>query len=189
MTIRILELSRSFLSRRRVDVEVDGRHTRDEEGVESTHRVFFEFLSIGNEATDLRLPGSRRASVDRDGSVASPGIESAERRGSERRRLQKFRWWVAAAAPFVAFYLAGLVLEARARYAAKALLLLALSAALHALARALLDDELRAVLPLSVYLATKVGAGPDAAIPSSTGPSLPRSDAPVTSRCAETTRR
>lgn len=104
--------------------------------------------------------------------------------------MQKFRWWVAAAAPFVAFYLAGLVLEARARYAAKALLLLALSAALHALARALLDDELRAVLPLSVYLATKVGAArPDAAVPSSTGPSLPRSDAPVTSRCAETTRR
>lgn len=80
----------------------------------------------------------------------------------------------------MAFYLAGLVLEARARYAAKALLLLALSAALHALARALLDDELRAVLPLSVYLATKVGAA---------GASLPCRDAPVTSRSAETTRR
>ncbi|KAI8440668.1 hypothetical protein MSG28_001866, partial [Choristoneura fumiferana] len=44
---------------------------------------------------------------------------------------------------------------ARARYALKALLLLALSAALHALAAALMDDDLKNVFPLSVYLATK----------------------------------
>ncbi|XP_061705931.1 palmitoyltransferase Hip14 [Cydia pomonella] len=74
------------------------------------------------------------------------------------RRLlydKKLRWWVVVLAPFVAFYLSGLVLESRARYAVKALLLLALSAALHALGSALLDDDLKNIFPLSVYLATK----------------------------------
>ncbi|KAI8440659.1 hypothetical protein MSG28_001864, partial [Choristoneura fumiferana] len=75
------------------------------------------------------------------------------RRHPLRRLLydKKFRWWVVVVAPFVAFYLAGLVLEARARYALKALLLLALSAALHALAAALMDDDLKNVFPLSAW--------------------------------------
>ncbi|XP_052737938.1 palmitoyltransferase Hip14 [Bicyclus anynana] len=75
------------------------------------------------------------------------------------RRLaydRKFRWWLAVGVPFVAFYLTGLVLEADAAYALKALLLAALLALLHLLTGALLDDELKGVLPLSVYLATKL---------------------------------
>uniref|UniRef100_S4PX68 Palmitoyltransferase n=3 Tax=Pararge aegeria TaxID=116150 RepID=S4PX68_9NEOP len=81
----------------------------------------------------------------------------AEQSGWLRRLAydRKFRWCCVAGAPFVAFYLAGQVLQAAAAYALKAALLGALLALLRALAGALPDDELRALLPLSVYLATK----------------------------------
>lgn len=58
--------------------------------------------------------------------------------------------------PFVAFYLTGLALELAAPWYAKAALLCALGAALNALTTPLLDDELKNIFPLSVYLATKV---------------------------------
>lgn len=69
--------------------------------------------------------------------------------------LQKCRWWCVVSVPFLAFYLTGLVLELEAAYALKALLLGGLYALLHLLTGALLDDELKNVFPLSVYLATK----------------------------------
>ncbi|XP_045763022.1 palmitoyltransferase Hip14 isoform X1 [Maniola jurtina] len=75
------------------------------------------------------------------------------------RRLaydRKFRWWCVVSVPFLAFYLTGLVLEADAAYVLKALLLTALFALLHCLTNALLDDELKNIFPLSVYLATKL---------------------------------
>lgn len=66
------------------------------------------------------------------------------------------RRWSVLLAPFVAFYLTGLVLERGLSYWIKALLLTTLYAALHRLTTALADDELRSLLPLSVYLGTKV---------------------------------
>lgn len=72
--------------------------------------------------------------------------------------MQKLRWWSMAVMPFLVFYLVGMVLEAGAPYALKALLLAALLGAAHAAATLLLGDELRNLLPLSVYLATKVRA-------------------------------
>ncbi|XP_041973310.1 palmitoyltransferase Hip14 [Aricia agestis] len=75
------------------------------------------------------------------------------------RRLaydKKFRWWCVVSVPFVAFYVTGLLLEADAPYALKALLLLCFYALLHFLTNALFDDDLKNIFPLSVYLATKV---------------------------------
>ncbi|XP_049888133.1 palmitoyltransferase Hip14 [Pectinophora gossypiella] len=69
---------------------------------------------------------------------------------------RQLRWWLMAGTPLAAFYLTGLVLELAAHAAVKLLLLGALYAALHAAAHALLDDDLKNVFPLSVYLATKV---------------------------------
>ncbi|XP_063379743.1 palmitoyltransferase Hip14 [Cydia fagiglandana] len=104
------------------------------------------------------------AGIGRDSWIGSKVLEKVREHELKHsrphllRRLlydKKLRWWVVVLAPFVAFYLSGLVLESRARYAVKALLLLALSAALHALGSALLDDDLKNIFPLSVYLATK----------------------------------
>ncbi|KAJ2950335.1 hypothetical protein O0L34_g8565 [Tuta absoluta] len=68
---------------------------------------------------------------------------------------RKFRWWTMAGLPLVGFYLTGLVFELSASYWLKALALGALLLALQALASALLDDDLKNMFPLSVYLATK----------------------------------
>ncbi|KAI5632954.1 DHHC palmitoyltransferase domain-containing protein [Phthorimaea operculella] len=69
---------------------------------------------------------------------------------------RKFRWWTMAGLPLLGFYLIGLVLELSASYWLKALLLGALCLAMQALASAMLDDDLKNMFPLSVYLATKV---------------------------------
>lgn len=96
----------------------------------------------------------------RQGEASSAALASrdlAARPTRQARLLQKLRWWCAVGIPFVAFYLTGLALELTAPWYAKVALLVALGAALHALTAALLDDDLKNIFPLSVYLATKVG--------------------------------
>lgn len=60
--------------------------------------------------------------------------------------------------PFVAFYLTGLVLEMDALYLIKGFLLVCFYALMHFLSNMLFDDDLKNILPLSVYLATKVNS-------------------------------
>ncbi|CAB3221760.1 unnamed protein product [Arctia plantaginis] len=75
------------------------------------------------------------------------------------RRLtydKKFRWWCVVVMPFVAFYLTGLVLEMDALYLIKGFLLVCFYALMHFVSNLLFDDDLKNILPLSVYLATKM---------------------------------
>lgn len=93
----------------------------------------------------------------RQGMAPAAVAAAAHRRAAlSETLLQKLRWWCAVGVPFVAFYLTGLALELTAPWYAKTALLFALGAALHALTTALLDDDLKNIFPLSVYLATKV---------------------------------
>ncbi|XP_055383554.1 palmitoyltransferase Hip14 isoform X2 [Condylostylus longicornis] len=69
---------------------------------------------------------------------------------------RRIRWWTMAASPFLAFYLAGLLLTANLLFIIKFFLLGCLYAVFHTIGRALFDEHLMALLPLSVYLATKI---------------------------------
>lgn len=58
--------------------------------------------------------------------------------------------------PFIAFYITGLIFEMDALYLIKFFLISCFYALLHFVGQALFDEELKNLLPLSVYLATKV---------------------------------
>ncbi|XP_065079483.1 palmitoyltransferase Hip14 isoform X2 [Ochlerotatus camptorhynchus] len=81
---------------------------------------------------------------------------------SQRRNLivrftldKRFRWWSMIATPFLVFYLAGLIFCAETLIIIKIFLLGCLYALSHTIGQTLFDETLMALLPLSVYMATK----------------------------------
>lgn len=81
---------------------------------------------------------------------------------SQRRNLlvrftldKRFRWWSMIATPFLVFYLAGLIFCAETLIIIKVFLLGCLYALSHTIGQTLFDETLMALLPLSVYMATK----------------------------------
>lgn len=60
-----------------------------------------------------------------------------------------------AGTPFLVFYLAGLLFSADLAYLLKIVLLIALFQGVHIVGKNVLDDNLKTMLPLSVYMATK----------------------------------
>lgn len=69
---------------------------------------------------------------------------------------KRLKWWSMVASPFLAFYLAGLIFSANTLFIIKIFLLGCLYAIFHTIGRILFDDYLMSLLPLSVYLATKL---------------------------------
>lgn len=68
---------------------------------------------------------------------------------------KRVRWWTMVATPFLVFYLAGLIFSSDLLYIIKFFLLGCLYAVTHTVGRAMFDDHLMTLIPLSVYLATK----------------------------------
>ncbi|XP_022902031.1 palmitoyltransferase Hip14 [Onthophagus taurus] len=69
---------------------------------------------------------------------------------------KRIRWWCMVGTPFIAFYTAGVILGANIIILIKLFLLLCLYLVLNAAGQVLYDDRLMSLLPLSIYLATKV---------------------------------
>jgi palmitoyltransferase ZDHHC13/17 len=69
---------------------------------------------------------------------------------------KRFRFWCCCAMPFLAFYVAGLIFSSDTLFIIKFFLLGCLYAASHAIGNFLFDEHLMSILPLSVYLATKI---------------------------------
>ncbi|KAL9704165.1 hypothetical protein quinque_007683 [Culex quinquefasciatus] len=81
---------------------------------------------------------------------------------SQRRNIivrmthdKRLRWWSMIATPFLVFYLAGLIFCAETLIIIKIFLLGCLYALSHTVGQTLFDETLMALLPLSVYMATK----------------------------------
>lgn len=74
---------------------------------------------------------------------------------TKQSNLQRVRWWCMIGTPFIAFYLAGLILGADLIILIKIFFLLCLYIVLNYAGQILYDDRLMALLPLSIYLATK----------------------------------
>jgi len=89
--------------------------------------------------------------------VKEAALTSQQRRSlvSKLRHDKRLRWWSMVACPFTAFYLAGIVFTVNTLYIIKFFLLGCLYAIFHTIGKALFDEHLMALLPLSVYLATK----------------------------------
>lgn len=69
---------------------------------------------------------------------------------------KRVRWWCMVGTPFIAFYLAGLILGASFLILIKIFLLLCLYIVLNYAGQVLYDDRLMVLLPLSIYLSTKM---------------------------------
>ncbi|TDG43404.1 hypothetical protein AWZ03_010174 [Drosophila navojoa] len=89
--------------------------------------------------------------------VREAALTSQQRRSlvSKLRHDKRLRWWSMVACPFTAFYLAGIVFTINTLYIIKFFLLGCLYAIFHTIGKTLFDEHLMALLPLSVYLATK----------------------------------
>ncbi|XP_034480434.1 palmitoyltransferase Hip14 [Drosophila innubila] len=89
--------------------------------------------------------------------VREASLTSQQRRSlvSKLRHDKRLRWWSMVACPFTAFYLAGIVFTINTLYIIKFFLLGCLYAVFHTIGKTLFDEHLMALLPLSVYLATK----------------------------------
>lgn len=70
--------------------------------------------------------------------------------------FQRVRWYTMVATPFLTFYIAGLIFSSELLYLIKFVLLGCLYAAAHTVGKAMFDDYLMTLLPLSVYMATKL---------------------------------
>lgn len=68
---------------------------------------------------------------------------------------KRARWWTMAGTPFLVFYLSGLLFSADLMYIIKIFLFVCLFQFVHMMGKAMFDDNLKAMIPLSVYLATK----------------------------------
>lgn len=113
-------------------------------------------LAMLQNSADSLWVSAKIADRVRERSLAQGGAGAARRHCLRRLAYdKKFRWWSVVVMPFLGFYLTGLIFEMSAGWPAKVALLGALYGALHAAGVALLDEELRNLLPLSVYLATK----------------------------------
>lgn len=70
--------------------------------------------------------------------------------------VQRVRWYAMIATPFLTFYIAGLIFNADIQYIIKFFLLGCLYASAHTIGKTMFDDHLMTLLPLSVYMATKL---------------------------------
>lgn len=70
--------------------------------------------------------------------------------------MQRVRWYAMIATPFLTFYIAGLIFSADTLYIIKFFLLGCLYGAAHSIGKSMFDDHLMSLLPLSVYMATKL---------------------------------
>lgn len=70
--------------------------------------------------------------------------------------FQRICWWSMIATPFIIFYLAGLIFTADTLYIIKIFLLACLYAVSHTIGRLFFNEKLMSLLPLSVYMATKL---------------------------------
>lgn len=68
---------------------------------------------------------------------------------------KRVRWWSMAATPFLTIYVAGLVFSLDTAYLIKMFVLTCLYCVVYAVSKGMFDDRLMALLPLSVYAATK----------------------------------
>ncbi|XP_060530726.1 palmitoyltransferase Hip14 [Cylas formicarius] len=71
-------------------------------------------------------------------------------------RDKRIRWWVMVGTPFLAFYMAGAIIGTNLLMLIKIFLLVCLYIVIHYIGQVLYDDRLMALLPLSIYLSTKM---------------------------------
>lgn len=69
---------------------------------------------------------------------------------------KRVRWWCMVGTPFLTFYLAGLILGANFQVLVKLFFLTCLYIVIHFAGQLVYDDRVMALLPLSIYLATKL---------------------------------
>lgn len=69
---------------------------------------------------------------------------------------KRVRWWSMTGTPFLVFYLAGLIFNIDALFPVKLGLLAGLYGFAHIIGRLLFDDQLLTLLPMSIYMATKL---------------------------------
>ncbi|XP_055629009.1 palmitoyltransferase Hip14 isoform X2 [Toxorhynchites rutilus septentrionalis] len=95
------------------------------------------------------------------GSKVSEKVRELSQQSQRRNMIirftldKRFRWWCMIATPFLVFYLAGLIFCADTYIIIKIFLLGCLYAISHTIGQTLFDETLMALLPLSVYMATK----------------------------------
>uniref|UniRef100_A0A182TRT0 Palmitoyltransferase n=1 Tax=Anopheles melas TaxID=34690 RepID=A0A182TRT0_9DIPT len=96
------------------------------------------------------------------GTKVSDRIREATQQSHRRNPLvrmtldKRFRWWSMIATPFLVFYLVGLVFCADTQIIIKIFLLACLYSVAYTIGQHLFDENLMALLPLSVYMATKL---------------------------------
>ncbi|XP_037933783.1 palmitoyltransferase Hip14 [Teleopsis dalmanni] len=90
--------------------------------------------------------------------VKESSLSSQQKRSlvQRLRHDKRLRWWAMVASPFTGFYLIGIVFTLNIQYIIKFFFLGCLYSIFHSLGKALFDEHLMALLPLSVYLATKI---------------------------------
>jgi palmitoyltransferase len=77
--------------------------------------------------------------------------------------FQRLRFWCMVSAPFLAFYAVGIILQSSQNYLVKLGLLMTCYVVLYMAGQIIFDDRLMNLLPISVYLATKVPYRPQLA--------------------------
>ncbi|KAL1506043.1 hypothetical protein ABEB36_005478 [Hypothenemus hampei] len=75
---------------------------------------------------------------------------------SKFARDKRIRWWGMVGTPFMAFYLAGTIMGLNLILIIKIFLLVCLYIVIHYLGQVFYDDRLMGLLPLSIYLSTKI---------------------------------
>jgi hypothetical protein len=74
--------------------------------------------------------------------------------------FQRLRFWCMVSTPFLAFYAVGIILQSSQNYLVKLGLLMTCYVVLYMAGQVIFDDRLMNLLPISVYLATKVPYSP-----------------------------
>lgn len=69
---------------------------------------------------------------------------------------KRFRWWTMIATPFLVYYLVGLLLSADILFIIKVFLLTCIYAICYTIGKQLFDDTLMSLLPLRIYMSTKL---------------------------------
>lgn len=70
--------------------------------------------------------------------------------------FQRLRFWCMVSTPFMAFYAVGIILQSSQNYLVKLGLLMTCYIVLYMASQVMFDDRLMNLLPMSIYLATKV---------------------------------
>lgn len=71
--------------------------------------------------------------------------------------LQRIRWYCMVSTPFIAFYVIGMILQSGWDYLLKLGAFIILYVAVYLMNHFVFDERLFHILPMSIYLATKVG--------------------------------